>query len=525
MSSPENGLDAGACGGAQDARFGALLQHYRTRAGLTQTRLADFSTVSVRAIRDLELGRARRPRRETVRLLAEALRLSDERKAMLEAAAGRGAGEIRPAGRQPAAQHRPIPPPATAGPILGRRDETLALYELLAAGRDRLVTVLGLGGVGKTRLTLAVAHELNTRLGMPVLWLAAERRAPGRAFSLHPAQVAQPWLRDLLANADDAVDDLAAFISERSLLLVLDGPGQGPGRPEANRRASATREHALSAEAQLTLLARCPNLRIVSTLRTTEASASALLGQRTLRVSPLAVGEPPEDAATQDAAIRYAAADTGTRADRSDAAARLVHWHLRELRPHWRATNKESAAIRDLCRSLDGIPRALESAAAWSLVFSPTRLAAIAERDPFALTAPPSDRTGTRTRFDPVRAALAEAIDALTGRTRRLLSLVSRWDQPWSLDQAAARTGYPFDEISAAVHTLLVHDLIRPAPSGDEDAGDAFSVLNLVRALIYPPTAAYGPRQAGPQQPVQPPVPIRPLPIGRAASSGALTRR
>jgi transcriptional regulator with XRE-family HTH domain len=59
----------------ESRQFGTLLRRHRTRARLTQQELADFSTLSVRAIRDLELGNVRRPRQDTVRLLAEVLRL------------------------------------------------------------------------------------------------------------------------------------------------------------------------------------------------------------------------------------------------------------------------------------------------------------------------------------------------------------------------------------------------------------------------------------------------------------------
>lgn len=472
-------------------RFGALLQYYRRRAGLTQTQLADFSTISVRAIRDLEAGRARRPRRDTVRLLADALRLSDERRSTLEAAAGRGTAD--PAVRSPEAGTAPATATATAfafappltpgGPLLGREDETRLLYDLLAAGQDRLIAVVGLSGVGKSRLTLAVAQALHSRLGIPVLWLDAERRQAGGSRPIQSDQAAQPWLRELLENPDDAVNDLAAFIGDRPFLLVLDGQRPGRGRPlDGTARAAAAREPLLGADAQLTLLARCPKLRIISTLSTADASASSLLGQRTLRLSPLVASESAEDHGSNLPGAEPA--------DSLTAAARLLLWHMRQSRPHWQATQRDYDAISALARSLDGIPLALESAAAWSLVLAPARLAAIAGRDPFALTAPPADRT--RTRLDPVRAGLTDAIAALTPQAKRVLSLVSRWPQPWTLDQVAARCGYGFGEVSRAAHALLVHDLIRAAqPEGDDTPGDdtpeSFAVLHLVRHLVRGP--------------------------------------
>jgi len=473
----------------ETGRFGALLQYYRRRTGLTQTQLADFSTISVRAIRDLEAGRARRPRRDTVRLLADALRLSDERRSTLEAAAGRGTAD--PAVRSPEAATATAtatafafaPPLAAGGPLLGREDETRLLYELLAAGQDRLIAVVGLSGVGKSRLTLAVAQALHSRLGIPVLWLDAERRQAGGSRPIQSDQAAQPWLRELLENPDDAVNDLAAFIGDRPFLLVLDGQRPGLGRPiSGTPRAAAAREPLLGADAQLTLLARCPKLRIVSTLRTADVSASSLLGQRTLRLSPLVASE-----STEDHRNLLPGAEP---ADSLTAAARLLLWHMRQSRPHWQATQRDYDSISTLSRSLDGIPLALESAAAWSLVLAPARLAVIAGRDPFALTAPPTDRT--HTRLDPVRAGLTDAIAALTPPAKRVLSLVSRWPQPWTLDQVAARSGYGFGEVSRAAHALLVHDLIRAAqPEGDDTPGDdtpeAFAVLHLVRHLVRGP--------------------------------------
>ncbi|WP_439656295.1 helix-turn-helix domain-containing protein [Lentzea sp. HUAS TT2] len=156
--------------------FGELLRTHRIGAGLTQQQLADFAMVSVRAIRDLECGRTRSPRAETVRLLAEGLRLDDESRADLQQAGGRTAGRAA------------VAPPAPAGPsglIVGREAEAAALAALLTEGSreigfgaapegrataGRLVTVTGVSGVGKTRLALEVAGELHFRHGWSVLW-------------------------------------------------------------------------------------------------------------------------------------------------------------------------------------------------------------------------------------------------------------------------------------------------------------------------------------------------------------------
>lgn len=96
------------------SKFGSLLQFHRLRAGLTQQQLADFSALSVRAIRDLEHGRVERPRQDTVRLLADALRLSaDSRAVFLDAARPAGPEwEAPPVTPFRAAAHLPQPAPA-----------------------------------------------------------------------------------------------------------------------------------------------------------------------------------------------------------------------------------------------------------------------------------------------------------------------------------------------------------------------------------------------------------------------------
>ena len=142
--------------------FGELLRTHRIHAGLTQQQLADFAMLSVRAIRDLECGRTRSPRAETVRLLADSLRLDDTSRADLQQAGGRPARRVS------------VAPPAPSSAIVGRGVEAAALTDLLADGH-RLVTITGVSGVGKTRLALEVAGELHFRLGWSVLWLPSAR--------------------------------------------------------------------------------------------------------------------------------------------------------------------------------------------------------------------------------------------------------------------------------------------------------------------------------------------------------------
>ncbi|HET8631361.1 MAG TPA: helix-turn-helix domain-containing protein, partial [Thermomicrobiales bacterium] len=137
--------------------FGELLRGYRMAAGLSQEQLAERAGLSARAISDLERGVRRVPYPHTVAQLAAALGLTAPERARLAAAVRRGrapraAGSGGAAGRP---RHN-LPAPLTS--FVGREDAVAEVAALLAGAR--LVTLTGAGGVGKTRLALAVAAGL-----------------------------------------------------------------------------------------------------------------------------------------------------------------------------------------------------------------------------------------------------------------------------------------------------------------------------------------------------------------------------
>jgi transcriptional regulator with XRE-family HTH domain len=160
------------------ASFGDLLRGFRVAASLTQEALAERARVSAAAVAALEQGKRRAPRLSTVRELADALDLSPaDRAALASAATGvPTVGGNGPAARDDedlAARHvsvaaswmaqhpdsrRSLPAPLT--PLIARLMEVGALAEELAA--ERLITLVGSGGVGKTRLALRVAARRST---------------------------------------------------------------------------------------------------------------------------------------------------------------------------------------------------------------------------------------------------------------------------------------------------------------------------------------------------------------------------
>ncbi|MDP9353458.1 MAG: helix-turn-helix domain-containing protein [Chloroflexota bacterium] len=145
--------------------FGELLRHHRVAAGLTQEGLAERAGLSERAIRDLEQG-VSRARRDTLQLLAEALRLSSDQRVTFEVVA-RTVSTVLTQART----DRPHNLPLSTTPFIGRQRELGAVGQLLARPDVRLLTLTGPGGIGKTRLALRVAAELLVDFSDGVYWV------------------------------------------------------------------------------------------------------------------------------------------------------------------------------------------------------------------------------------------------------------------------------------------------------------------------------------------------------------------
>ncbi|MEW1873702.1 helix-turn-helix domain-containing protein [Streptomyces caelestis] len=424
------------------------LRAARRWAGITQEQLAGLSTVSVRAIRDLEQGRVRHPRRETLRLLADAMRLGDARRAALELAVeGAPADTVM----REAFGTELAPSPEPLRRMVGRTEELRALTGLLATEHERLLTVVGVAGVGKTRLAQEAALLLHTRDRMPVLWVDMSTPAPTSGTARSPRAALTGWARSVAAGGP-GLDELASVVRDRAALLVLDGHDAVP-RPVPQL---------------LELLHGCERLKVLITAREPHRTP----GNRLLPLGPLPLPA-PEPSAGAAAPLPGASLAAG------EPAVELMLSYVGHMRPDLLPTDSVVRTVARVCQALDGVPRAMESAASWLLLHSLEELLRIARSNPLELV---DDTTLSDVNGEGLKALLAAAVDRLDDTQATLLGGLGALADGWTAEQASAALAVPATTMAREVHALVLRGLVRRLPAAGEGAS-RFGVLNLVRGL------------------------------------------
>jgi predicted ATPase/DNA-binding XRE family transcriptional regulator len=410
--------------------FGDLLRRYRLEAGLSQLELAERARMSARGISALERGERRTPQRETLALLANALALAGERALEFEAAAN-PVGSRKPGGHAAPNGTRGGPSsnlPLSLTSFVGRGAEVAGIAQLLRT--QRLVTVTGAGGIGKTRTALEVGAALfeagtgDVRLVELGTVGDGERVVPAIAEALGlPESPNHPPLKTLVA-----------FLERKTITLVLDNC-----------------EHVLAEVRAVTseLLRRCAGVRVLATSR----EPLNVGGEHVYPLDPLPAPAPearpsPKELLAFDAPLLFV--------DRAAAA------------DHRFALSDENAPqIAELCRRLDGMPLALELAAARVRVFSPSELTRKLD-DRFDLlksadgTMPPRQRT--------IRALIDWSYDLLNAREQRRFRMLAIFAGGFTLGTVAAvlrELGESDDDVLDLLSSLVEKSLVHKDASSE----------------------------------------------------------
>lgn len=378
-------------GASKTLEFAALLKQFRVKAGLSQQMLADRALISVQAVSALERGYRKVPYRKTLERLADALALSDESREALELSARRARGSR-------AVDHDSLPVhnlPRQLTSFLGRDEVVGEIVQLV--GSAPLVTLVGTGGAGKTRTAIAVGTQVLAQFpdGVFFVELAPLDDASLVTHALATTlRVQESPHRPLLAT-------LIAYLADRRMLIIFDNC-----------------EHVITQGRRIvgSLLRESPGVTLIATSR----QPLTLEGERVYRIPPLAV--PHARVTSPDEAMTYSA--VALFVDRVQAADARFGVTEENVRP-----------VVDICRRLDGLPLALELAAARATVLSPWQ---IAERLDRAFDVLAGDGAGALPRHQTMRAVIDWSYALLSSQARLLFDRLSCFAGGFTLDTATA---------------------------------------------------------------------------------------
>ena len=293
--------------------------------------------------------------------------------------------------------------PQSFTPLIGRSDDIDRVADLLGATGGAVLTLTGTAGAGKTRLAIAVAESVAHGFAQGVVFV--DLSALDDEHHVLPAIAHALGL----AGEENTPGRLARFLSDRSQLLVLDNF-----------------EHLLGAAPMLnSCLAGAPGVRTL----VTSQKPLRVRGEREYAVEPLAV--PP--------ALSPADIDPNALADyREIPSIRLFTMRAQSARSAFQLTSANLPAVVAICRHLDGIPLAIELAAARSNVLSPEALLGRLHASLQLLSGGPRDAPD---RHQALRAAIDWSYGLLDTREALLLDRLSVFSGSFSLSAAEAIAG------------------------------------------------------------------------------------